>query len=409
MNYNQTQIKVIRWPYLLSGIICMLFAGVIYAWSILKAPLAEEFGWNPAQMALNFTLTMCFFCIGGIISGILLKRTSPKVIVIISAFLVFLSFWGTSRINGSLSSLYISYGVLGGLGIGMAYNAVITATNAWFPDKRGTCSGALMMGFGSSTLILGNVAGFMLREEVAGWRSTYLILGVVIGAVLLVTGLFVGFPSGETPLPQPKTAGNRAEEETIGRLDYTTGEMIRRFTFWRFFLFSVTMTAVGNTVISFARDLALSVGSGAALATTLVGVLSVCNGLGRILAGILFDNLNRRKTMLLANCITISAPIVLLAAILNSSTPLCIAGLCLAGLSYGCSPPISSVFISAFYGSKNFAMNYSIANTMLIPTSFTATVAGSMVDTTGSYAAPVVLLLVLSIISLLLNLSIKRP
>ena len=53
---------VTRWLYLITGVISMLFAGIIYAWSILKAPLAVEFGWNPAELALNFTIMMCFFC-----------------------------------------------------------------------------------------------------------------------------------------------------------------------------------------------------------------------------------------------------------------------------------------------------------------------------------------------------------
>ena len=63
---------VTRWLYLITGVISMLFAGIIYAWSILKAPLAVEFGWNPAELALNFTIMMCFFCVGGILSGVII-------------------------------------------------------------------------------------------------------------------------------------------------------------------------------------------------------------------------------------------------------------------------------------------------------------------------------------------------
>jgi OFA family oxalate/formate antiporter-like MFS transporter len=191
--------------------------------------------------------------------------------------------------------------------------------------------------------------------------------------------------------------------------DYTTIQMLRRFSFWKFFMYSITLAAVGSTVISFARDLALSIGATDALATTLVGVLSVFNGLGRIFSGILFDKKGCRFTMTTANTITIAASAVILTAVLTNSIILGIAGLCLAGISYGSSPTINSAFTSLFYGSKNFSTNFSVVNTILIPASFTATIAGSLVTSTGSYAAPFILLIALSVISLFLNLSIRQP
>ena len=86
--------------------------------------------------------------------------------------------------------------------------------------------------------------------------------------------------------------------------------MIKRFTFWRAFFFLVFNTAVGSAVISFARDLVLSVDAAPALATTLVGVLSVFNGIGRILTGAVYDALGRKTTMLASNILTIFAGIV---------------------------------------------------------------------------------------------------
>ena len=62
-NGSMENLGVTRWPYLLLGMVTLLFAGIIYAWSILKAPLGTEFGWSAADLALNFTLTMCCFCL----------------------------------------------------------------------------------------------------------------------------------------------------------------------------------------------------------------------------------------------------------------------------------------------------------------------------------------------------------
>ena len=84
--------KLVRLPRLLLGIITLLFAGIIYSWSILKAPLADTFGWSASELAFNFTLTMCFFCIGGLLSGLLVKKLSVFVRMLIGAIFVLIGF-----------------------------------------------------------------------------------------------------------------------------------------------------------------------------------------------------------------------------------------------------------------------------------------------------------------------------
>ena len=185
--------------------------------------------------------------------------------------------------------------------------------------------------------------------------------------------------------------------------------LLKRFSFWRAFILLAFATAVGNSVISFARDLSLSVGAKATLATTLVGVLAVCNGLGRIITGALFDNLGRKKTMLIAILLTIVAAGTTLVSVIVGSLPLCIAGLCLTGLSYGTCPTMVSAFVSAFYGQKYFATNFSIMNCNLICASFMATACANLLNAFGGYTVPFVLLLILAVAALILNLSLKRP
>ncbi len=399
----------IRWLYLAVGVIALLFAGIIYGWSILKAPLAADFGWTADQLALNFTLTMCFFCLGGIAGGVLAKRLGICPSLILAGVLSCLGFFLTARLDGgSVAMLYVSYGLLAGLGIGIAYNVIISTVNAWFPDKKGTCSGALMMGFGASALVVGNTMSALMENPAIGWRTAFIGLGVVLGVILLATGLIIQLPPAGLELPKPAQKSGAASEDFEAR-DYTPGEMIRRFTFWRAFVCIVFLAAVGNTVISFARDLSISVGAEAGLATTLVGVLSVCNGLGRIATGAIFDKLGRRKTMLLANIVAIAAAGVTLLSVFTGSVPLCVAGLCVTGFSYGSCPTISSAFVSAFYGTKHFSMNFSIMNFNLMGASLLATVSSMLFTSSGGYVAPFILLLALSAVALVLNLSIKKP
>ena len=407
MNKKTTRNINIRWLYLVLGVVSMLFAGIIYGWSILKAPFGFEFGWDASGLALNFTITMTCFCLGGFLGAKISKKWGILVAIALAGILSAGGFLLTSRIQGkSILMLYLSYGVLAGLGIGIAYNAVISTVNAWFPDKKGLCSGALMMGFGASSLVIGNWASGAMEQ--IGWRLTYVRLGCALGVVLLITALILQRPDEKTQLPAPK-AKKLADAEAFEAKDYSTGEMLRRPSFWMAFACLGLLGAVGSSVISFAKDLALSVGAKAALATTLVGVLSVCNGLGRIFTGALFDMIGRRRTMLISNFITIAAAGVTLLAVSLHSLPVCIVGLCLVGMSYGSCPTVSSACVSAFYGTKYFPTNFSLMNFNLIGSSLMATACGSLLTATNGYVVPFIVLLALSLVALALNLLLKKP
>ena len=113
--------------------------------------------------------------------------------------------------------------------------------------------------------------------------------------------------------------------------------------------------------------------------------------------------------MLIAMILTIVAAGTTLLSVVIGSLPLCIVGLCLTGLSYGSCPTMVTSFVSAFYGQKHFATNFSIMNCNLICASFMATACSSLISAFGGYTAPFVLLLTLAVVALILNLSIKKP
>ena len=394
-----------RWIYLALGTVSMLFAGILYGWSILKAPFTGV--WTPSELALNFTITMTCFCFGGFFGAKLSKRFGVMIAIITAGVLAPAGFMLAARLDGSsVLMLYLSYGVLAGLGIGIAYNAVISTVNAWFPDKKGLCSGCLMMGFGASSLLIGSLVSYLMSAF--GWRIAYTMLGSALGVVLMATALVLKTPEDLTVLPAPKAKKN-ASVENFESKDYTTGQMLQRRSFWTAFVCLGLLGAVGSSVISFARDLAISVDADAALATTLVGVLSVFNGLGRIFTGAVFDAKGRRFTMMASNILTIAAAGVTLLAVSIHSLPLCIAGLCLVGMSYGSCPTVSSAFVGAFYGTKYFPTNFSIMNFNLIGSSLMATACSSLLTISGGYVVPFATLLALSVVAFLLNFSLKKP
>ncbi len=381
-----------RWFKLITAVVVLLFSGLIYAWSILKAPFAEKLGFTASQLSLNFTVLMCCFCLGGLVSGLISKKVSSKLRMLIAAVMVCVGMllqglWLTSE---TLYLMYIGYGVLFGGGVGVVYNTVIAAVNSHFADKKGLASGAMMMGFGFSTLIFGTIAKNMFDSSL-GWRTTYILLGAVIAVVILIGGFII----------TPNTVA--VNQSKTNDTDVSSVQMLKKASFWMLFVFFVMFAAVGNTAIQDAKGLFARVGADADLAATLVGLLSVFNGLGRIVSGALFDAIGLRKMQFVTSEVAILATFVTLLGILTDITVLGAIGLCLCGFCYGFSPTVSAAFAAKFYGQAHFSLNFALLNLVLIPASFVPTVLSGCSDTI-TFAV----LLAMSVAGLILNIFIKK-
>ena len=391
-----------RYLYLIVGTVALLFAGTVYAWSILKVPLAQNFGWTVPQLTVNFTLTMSFFCLGGILGSLLNKKIGLRNTLIISAVLSGAGFIFTSFLSGnSIAMLYIFYGIICGLGIGVAYNNIISTVNQWFLDKKGFSSGILLMGYGASSLVIGTIAAKTIAAANFGWRNTYLSIGIALFIVLFACAMILKTRVFDTV--------NKTTDTTILQVkDYTLAEMLKSLSFWKALAVITFLAACGNTVISIAKDISLASGLTETLAVTMVGILSVCNGLGRIICGLIFDKFGCKKTMIYADVLTIIAGVVILTAVINSSVILCIAGLCIVGLSFGCCPTISAAFIADFFGKKNYNLNYSVFNLNLLIASLIASIESYLLAVSGGYVVPFIVLISLAIVALAITLSIKK-
>lgn len=399
--------KVTRWPRLLLGAFALLFAGIIYAWTNIKAPFGEGgFGWNNSQLGLNYTITMCMFCLGGLFSGLLNKKIKASIRMIFSAVLIFTGMFITSRLDGnSPALLYIGYGFMMGLGVGIVYNIVISLTNAWFPDKKGLCSGVLMMAFGFSALLLGKLAGYLFTTSL-NWNGTYLILGLAIAVVILIVGLLIRAPRPEEAATFAKAKAKVAKGE---QQDFTPTQMLKRASFWKLFLFFVLFSAVGGIALAFGKDVMTSVGLEKETAADIAGYLALFNGAGRICSGAVFDAMGTRKTQFVTSGVVIAAGGITALGIALSQPVMAVIGVCLCGFSYGFSPTVSAALAGQFYGLKNFPTNFSLLNLVLIPSAFYATIAGKIVDATGGFLIVFVILTVFSLIGLVDNILIKRP
>ena len=367
--------------YAVIGVALMLFAGFIYAWSIISASIAADFPeWTSAQLSLTFTLCMGFFCLGGMAAGTLSKRIPVRVNVMISAVLFLVGFFLVSRVN-SLPILYISYGVLCGTASGFAYNSIMNVMPQWFPDRQGLISGVLLMGFGASSMIIGSVFSAVTPNVTGAWRDTLLYLGILMAACLFAGSFFFNTPK---PGELPATKSNVAT--AVAGPELAPGKMIKTPKFWLFYFWALLVSAAGLVVIAQARSVAVIAAPSLDIGVIsfIVGLISICNGLGRVIFGALFDKIGRKRSMVLVmTCYVIGLALLMLC--LSGSTVMLVVGFIFIGLGYGGGPTMSAAAVRQFFGRENYPVNFSLMNTNLLPASFASTAAATIYDASGSF------------------------
>lgn len=387
-----------RWLRLIMATFALLLAGIIYAWSFFKAPIAQLYGWDGRApgLQLNYTLTLCFFCLGGLAASFIGKKASIRTRMFIGAGLLCAGFVIVSLLTGaSPFLLYLSYGIMAGAGIGFVYNTIIGATTPWFPDKKGTASGIMMLGFGFSSLVLGNLAAKLF--DVIGWENVFRLYGIGIGAVLAIIGCALRLPKdGEVPAAAAAAAGT-------GK-DYSPKEMLLRTSFWMVFAVIMLINSVGSVAIGQSKDVIMGIdGSATALAGLAASLVSVMNGAGRFVWGALFDKIGMRRTQYVLCVVFVAAAASMWLGVVAGSTVLAFIGICLAGMTYSYSPTATTTFTMGFYGKKHFQLNFALMMLTLIPGSFASTIVGGM-SLTGSFA----FLTVLAVIGAGINLMVKK-
>lgn len=394
-----------RWLRVAVGTVMMLSLGTLYAWSIFRAPFGAAYPeWTTPDLSLNFTISMVCYCIGGFLGGKLSKRTSNTVTACAAALLILVGFWGVSMLPSEPGRakwmLYVFYGVLSGLGTGLGYNAIVSGVSGWFPDKTGLATGVMLTGFGLGTMVIGQLSNVLI--PVLGLPVLFRVFAVTI-AVILAAG------SPMVHLPEPDAVRLRAPDgvQPEEQRSYTSGEMLRRPSFWILFLWNMLMCSSGLLVINAAANIASYYGAAAVLGL----LLSVFNGLSRLPFGVLVDKFGRKAVMLLANCLLLVAGGLLTLGALSHSAPLVLAGMLVVGVCYGNSVTIGTLVIRQFYGSAHYATNLAIVNCCAVPASFIGPMISSALQeaASGDYLTTFLCVLAFGVVDLLVGFCVRKP
>ena len=259
----------------------LLFLGLIYAYSVLLAPLKVEFGWSVAQMTLVFALSICSFTLGSLAVGPLVRAKKNAAALLAGAAMLTVGFLGTAAASGTaaLYMAYAAYGVVASFGIGWVYNVVIPMVTSWFPDKCGFAQGVCLMGFGAGGFVLGPVATQLY--SVLPWRAALVGLAVVFAALVAGSAAALKSPGDAEAAELAAGAGDASTEVADDRF-VSTGQMLRTTTFWLLYAFLFMLGSIGMGITGIGRELPLSLGASDLAAAVVIGFVNVGSGVGRL-------------------------------------------------------------------------------------------------------------------------------
>ena len=285
-----------RWGIAVAGFLMQVALGAVYAWSVFRNPLSKQFGWSIAEVTVTFTISICVLGVASFFGGLWLNRKGPRVVALTGGFLYGLGVFLASFSANKLWWLYLSYGVVGGVGLGFGYIVPVAVLVKWFPDRRGLITGIAVGGFGAGALVTAPVATRLIQS--VGVLRTFAYLGIAYLIVTMITGWFMQNPTaGWRPrgwVPSAMLTSQRAAK------DYTLGEALRTWQWWAQWALLFLNTCAGISIISQEAPMFQRfAGVTAVVAASMVGIASIGNAAGRIFWAWVSDLITRRWTFFL--------------------------------------------------------------------------------------------------------------
>ena len=350
------------------GTLLLLFLGLIYAYSVLMAPLKAQFDWSVSGMTLIFAISIVAFTIGNLLAGKIESAVGVRPVDLLGAALLLAGFVGSSLVDGpsALAVVYLTYGVLASLGIGLVYNVVIPVVTSWFPDACGMAQGVSLMGFGMGGFLLGPMAAQLYT--VLDWRVAFVGVGVVFSALTVACSLILREPTADelAKLPAAVPAQSAGGAAAAPVRDCGVAQMVGDRTFRLLYVFLFMLGSVGMGITGIGKELPASLGVDALGAAFVIGFVNVGNGLGRLVAGTLLDRLGRGRTMVGVGLLSMVGTILLVLSLLGESTALMTVACLVAGLAWGAAVVCMPFVTRTEWGMANMASNMAVVNTYSI-------------------------------------------
>ncbi|EBQ8600493.1 OFA family MFS transporter [Salmonella enterica] len=291
-----------RWFIAAAAVGIHISLGSVYAWSVFKKPFIDAFGWSDFEAGLPFGLAIFLLGTSAAVMGNIVERRGSRFSGVLSALmwttgLLGAGFATSSALNDNTLRLWILliFSAVGGIGLGIGYVTPISTLMKWFPERQGLATGLAIMGFGFGAFLGGPIMTWLMSVE--GISFTFYVLGGVYCIIIIVSACYL------SPPPEKWTTSdmNNPEIQTVlpakGIIPMQANKAVCTPYFYGLWLMMFINITCGIAVISVASPMAQeATGISALSAGTLVGMIGLLNGVGRILWASFSDIIGRPNT-----------------------------------------------------------------------------------------------------------------
>ncbi len=334
--------------------------GTAYIWSVFQTGVATYlFSGNSANALLTFSLLLAMLTVGGTFGGKIQQKVGTRNIIIIGGVILAIGFFLSSLIKPSFGwVIWLTYGVIGGVGMGFIYSPSIACCQRWFPDKRGMISGIIVSALGFGGVVFTPIARALIKALGKGLAGigelyTFAILAAIFLVVCTVGGLFiVEPPAGYQPkgwIPPAPKKGTRSQQ-------FTSSEMLKTPQYYMITITFMLACMAGLMMIGLASQIAVAKGIAAEVAAVGVMIISIANSLGRLFWGWLSDKTGRKNTIFAL--LVITAVLILVVNFVSGYWIFVLIGA--IGFAYGGYLGTFPAITADYFGTKNIGMNYGV-------------------------------------------------
>lgn len=388
-----------RYVVLISGMLIQLCAGIIYMWSVFKGPVAQHLEWDPANAALTSSIMLAAFVLGIIVGGRAQDKIGPKFVTAAGSVMISVGMLLTALVSKQSPWLvYITYGIIGGLGVGTVYTATVSVIQKWFPDKRGFATGLMVSAFGFSLVIFAPLTNSLLTK--IGVPSTFTAFGIAFFFVCVICSLFIDNPPADYA-----PAGFAAADMNTAKKQYTTSEMLKTR---QFYLIALSMFCVLPAYFIL-NPLFMTLGAERGLSPELavVGVMitGIASAAGRLIMSWISDLIGRKRAIYSIIIITMISILTMIIA-QGVLFLVCIAAI---AFSFGGTAGVYPTITADNFGTKNMGLNYGCVMVGFGSSALIFPIISNMLVKNGEYTVSFLLAAATCIVAFVLVLLQKNP